>query len=193
MLISNNHTDFYTSVLKALEEIDPKFMDYPGLIVTGSHAQTNTEETISTLKMAREEGIPTLGICFGMQLMAIEWVRFQHQYASLANSTEINPNTPEPVIIKLPELRVGIRPVRWEGQTRMESHWHNYYLNPDYINYFREDWVLADTDKITEVMRLKGHPFFVGIQFHPEYQSSKHNPHPLLKQFLKACKEKKLT
>lgn len=190
MNISNNKTDFYTSVLKALEEIDQKFMEYPGLIVTGSHDPMDVEENILKLKKAREEGIPTLGICMGMQLMAIEWVRSMQFTGSIANSVEINPTTPEPVIIQLHELRVGIRPVRWDGKTRMESHWHNYYLNPEYVGYFKEHWIVSDTDKITEVILLREHPFYVGIQFHPEYQSSKDNPHPLLKQFIKACKEK---
>lgn len=196
MIILKTEQDFYTSVMKALKEIDPKFEDYEGMVITGSHSPAHVEDNIKKIQWARENNIPTLGICMGMQLMAIEWCRNKCAFVS-ANSTEIDPSTPDPVVIKFPELRVGIRPVRWGQNTRMESHWHNYYLNPKYKKYFdgegiigKGEWVTSETDGIMEVMRLREHPFFCGIQFHPEYQSSKDNPHPLLKEFIKACKQK---
>jgi CTP synthase len=190
MIILKTEQDFYTSVMKALKEIDSKFEDYNGLIITGSHSPAHVEDNLKKIKWARENGIPTLGICMGMQLMAIEWVRLETGDVQ-ANSREIDPLTSVPVVLKLPELRVGIRPVQWGGSTRMESHWHNYFVNPEYLNFFRDDWVTSSTDNIIEIMRLRGHPFFCGIQFHPEYQSSKDNPHPLLKEFIKICKETK--
>lgn len=187
MQILKSENDFYTSVYKALREIDPRFEDYPGLIITGSHSPMHVEDNLKKIEWARKNNIPTLGICMGMQLMAIEFARFEG--ISEANSTEIDEKTSVPIVIKMPELRVGIRPVQWGGQTRMESHWHNYKINREYLSIFRDDWVVSETDEVVEVMRMKGHPFFCGIQFHPEYQSSKKNPHPLLKEFIKSCKQ----
>lgn len=189
MQILKSENDFYTSVYKALKEIDPRFEDYNGLIITGSHSPMHVEDNLKKIRWARENKIPTLGICMGMQLMAIEFARWDAGDENKYNSTEIDPNAEFPIVIKMPELRVGIRPVNWGGQTRMESHWHNYKINREFLSIFREDWVVTETDEVVEVMRMKGHPFFCGIQFHPEYQSSKNNPHPLLKEFIKACKQ----
>lgn len=189
MIILKNEQDFYTSVLKAFKEIDPKFEDYNGLVITGSHSPAHVEDNLKKIEWARQNNIPTLGICMGLQLMAIEWARNMCGIPD-ATSAEISPGIGTQIVVKMPELRVGIRPVNWGGQTRMESHWHNYKINRDYLTLFREDWRETETDGVVEVMRMVGHPFFCGIQFHPEYQSSKDNPHPLLKEFIKACKQK---
>lgn len=188
MIILKTESDFYTSVLKALKEIDPRFEDYIGLIITGSHSPAHVEDNLRKIEWARKNNIPTLGICMGMQLMAIEYARSIGMVE--ANSMEIDPETSTPIIKKMPTLRVGIKEVIWGGGRRMESHWHNYCFNRDYIDPFLSDWIISFTEDVVEVMELRRHPFFVGIQFHPEYQSSKSNPHPLLKQFIKACKQK---
>lgn len=183
-LIKTQH-DFHTSVEKALDEINEKWRDYKGLIICGSHAPSDIAEKLKAIEHAREHGIPTLGICLGMQLMAIEYARNVKGIKD-ATSEEIGEGTP--IISKLPRLHVGIDKVAgWWGTTD-ESHWHHYSLNPSRDVDFKADWDISWTDSIAEIMRLRSQSFFVGVQFHPEYQSSKDKPHPLLKQFIEICK-----
>lgn len=184
-------SDFFTSVEKALDEIDSKWREYPGLIVAGSHDPERVEEKIEKIRWARENNIPFLGICLGMQLMIIEFARNVLGKVG-ADSTEIHPQTPFPVVTKLPELRVGIRPVVWESRHSMESHWHNYAFNSEkYRTEFDKHFIASYTEKVAEVMKLRNHKFFVGVQFHPEYGSDRGQPHPILKEFIKVCKVKK--
>lgn len=189
MIITKTSTDFSTSVEKALAEIDPHFQSYEGIIVTGSHAPQEVEEKISLIRKARHEGIPFLGICMGMQLAAIEWVR---DIAKLerANSTEIDKDTPNPVVVRMSERHTGIRPVSWfDGTTTYESHWHQYALNPYYLRYFPQElWDVSLGGHAVEMLRYKPHPFFWTVQFHPEYQNATDKPHKLLVEFLKSAK-----
>ena len=186
-----SRSDFVTSVFEALDNIDTKWHKYNGLILVGTHApkKNDIEEKIDAIRKARESGLPFLGICFGFQLMLIEYARNVLGIKE-ATTKELYPNTKEPVIAKLPALRVGIRPVTWQGETRMESHWHKYAFARRYAERFSSDWELSFTDGILEVARLRDNNFFMGTQFHPEYQSSKSNPHPILKEFINECKKK---
>lgn len=187
MEIIKSENDFYTSVEKSFEEISPKWKDLKGLVVVGSHLPSDIEKKLEALKRARENGIPTLGICFGLQLMVIEYARNVLGIKD-ATSEEIGEGTL--VVNSLPKLHVGIdRVAGWWGTTD-ESHWHNFAFNVSFVEQFEKDWELSIGDGILEIMRLKKHPFFVGVQFHPEYQSSKERPHPVLADFLKACKKK---
>lgn len=192
MIITHTETDFKTSVEKALEEIDPAYRSYEGIIVTGSHAPQEVEEKLALINRARTENIPFLGICMGFQLAAIEWVR---DIAKLdrANSTEIDKDTPNPVVVKMNERHTGIRPVSWfDGTTSYESHWHGYALNPYYLRYFPQElWEVSLGEHAVEMLRYKPHPYFWGTQFHPEYESSKDKPHKLLVEFIKAAKTHK--
>lgn len=188
MQIIKTDNDFYTSVEKAFDEIDLKWRDYDGLLVLGSHMPTQVSEKITAIMDARENNRPFLGICFGMQLAAIEYARSVLKIKD-ATSEEIDKESEHQVINKLPRLRVGIDKVAsWWGTTD-ESHWHNFAFNASYHAEFRKDWDISYTDGIAEVMRLRAHPFFVGVQFHPEYQSSKEKPHTLLLDFLNVCKK----
>jgi CTP synthase (UTP-ammonia lyase) len=155
------HNDFNTSVEKALTEIDPNWRDLDGLIVCGTHSphKDKSEELIERIALARQEGQAFLGICFGHQLAAIEYAR---------NALGISDATSEEwdskgryVVKKRDHLKVGL----YEG----ESYWHWYEV---------EDFILKNWQKPWN---------FVTMQFHPEYQSSKDHPHPLLVKFLKAC------
>ena len=126
MLFLRTEKDFSVSVEKALDEIDKDWRDYEGLIISGTHSPDIIDEKLEALKEAREKGTPALGICFGMQLMVIEYAR---SMGLNANTTEIE-ETEHPVIHKLPKLRVGIFKVDWPTfGSRMESHWHNYAFN----------------------------------------------------------------
>lgn len=156
--------DFNTTVRKAFDEIDPHWEDYKGLVVCGTHSPdiVKTEETIEKLQWARETGFPTLGICFGYQLMAIEYARNVLKQP-LATSEEFG-TTGDFVVVKLPQLHVGLH----NGQT----YWHNYEV----------------LEGLRDKMYHSKDPFYYGVQYHPEYQSSKDKPHSLLVEFLDYAK-----
>lgn len=144
--------DFQTSVSKALSEIDPKWRDYDGLIVCGTHVPSEPEGIVDAIHEAREEGTPTLLVCAGYQLGAIEYAR---------NVLGIKDATSEEfskqgtfVVKKRPELKVGLH----DGETW----WSNYDV--------AIDWPIPH--------------YFTAVPFHPEYNSSKDRPHPLLVSFL---------
>ncbi len=186
--------DFQTSVRRALEEIDPDYEKYGALVICGTHSPQDTDSLIEKIKEARETQMPFLGICFGMQLMAIEYAR---NVSGIKDATSKEFGTKGTFIVqKLSELRVGIKKVSrtpFSQQETLESHWHNYYV-PDRIvteiNRIETHLIHESTDEITEWIRIwSGHPFFVGVQYHPEYQSSKDKPHPLLVQFIQSCKK----
>ncbi len=154
-------SQFKTSVKKSLEEIDPKYETYEGLVICGTHSpepETN-EMLIEKIKFAREKGIPCLLICYGHQLAAIEYAR---NVLGIADATSEEFGLPGDFIIKkLPKLKVGV----FDG----ESYWNNYEVDEG----FMELWEKKDN--------------FITCQYHPEYQSSKEKPHPLLVKFLKSC------
>lgn len=172
-------------MVKALNEIDPKWMNYPGYILVGSHSPNTDKlgEVLAKIKHFREQKFPILGLCMGMQFMCIEYMR-NVWGVKIANTTELDGKTTVPVIHKLPNLRVGIAMVG----DRLESHWHNYAFNPDYTQLFEKDWDMVFTDNILEEMKLKKHPFCVGVQYHPEYENIKGKPHPILKAFIHHAK-----
>ena len=190
--------DFTTSLEKSLSEIDPRWRDFKGLIVAGTHTPTDVEEKIEKITQARRDRVPFLGICFGFQLMAISYARSALGKIQ-ANSTEINPDTNFPVVVKMNDLRVGMKstPDLW-GNITLESHWHNYKINNEYDEHFVKDWKFVKSydpalgEYITEIMVYKpaiDYSFVhMGVQFHPEYQSSKEKPHWVLEEFLKIAK-----
>lgn len=179
MEIIKNENDFYTNIEHAMSAIDKRFTQYPGFVVCGSHNPKDVDRKLATIKYAREKDIPCLGVCMGMQLMIIEYARNILGLKD-ANSTEIDPLTPDPVIIKLPKLRVGIHQV----DSNWESHWHHYAFNNKYRELFAKDWrLIYGEDDILEGMRLQGKKYHFGVQFHPEYQEN----HPLLGSFIKSC------
>lgn len=155
--------DFSTSVRKALDEIDPKWESYKGLIICGTHAPHDTEDMIKYIEIARKSGKPTLGICAGLQLMAIEYAR---NVLGIEDATSEEFGEGSFVVEKLPALNVGLI----DG----ESYWNNYAVRPDIMH--KLSWGAMG-------------PRYVGVQYHPEYQSSKEKPHPLLVNFINECKK----
>lgn len=187
MELLKGKNDFYTSIEKSLSEIDDEWERYVGLIIAGTHTPDGINEKIAKIKDARERHIPYLGICFGMQLMAIEFAR---------NVLGIKDATSEefggkgtPVVKKLPELRVGLAQVGWpDGTVSTESHWHNFAIDPDCAaTMAHHGYIISSAHVIPEIIRYKNHPFFMGVQFHPEYQSNREHPHRILKEFIDIC------
>ena len=155
--------EFSTSVRRALEEMDEDYRRLPGLVVCGTHAPENVEEQIEKIRQAREGGYPYLGVCFGHQLAAIEYARNVLGVKD-ATSEEVGEGTL--IVKRRPTLKVGLH----EG----ESWWSNYEVDP----LFERNWEKPDN--------------FVTTPFHPEYESRKGKPHPVLVQFLKLCKAYKI-
>ena len=194
-MIRLSSTDgFKVSLEKALTDIDPNWPNYDGLLISGSHKPEDVplEHALHELKKARESGIPTLGICFGLHLGAIEFARNVLGLTE-AHSEELAPNAPVKVVTKLPGMRSGIKPV---GRAqRMENHWHMYRLNPTLLHAFTSAFRLectkdSDGEVVVEEMLHTEHSFYQFVQYHPEYGSTPDKPHPVLVAFLNACKKK---
>lgn len=152
--------DFNTSVERALSEIDPKWRDYPGLIVCGTHTPVNVEQTIARIGEARRNKEPFLGICFGHQLAWIEYCRNVWEIAD-ATSEEFSDHGTF-VVKRRPQMKVGLH----EGET----YWSNYDIC------------------ITNVVPWYKNDNFITVPYHPEYGSTKEKPHPVLIAFLEYAK-----
>ena len=192
-----------------------------GLIIPQGWGGRGSEGKIAAIKYCREKKIPYFGLCYGMQMAVIEFAR---NVAGLkeANSAEVAPKTPDPVIHIMPgqekliaekgyggTIRLGGWPCRLhpgtcladayakytKNKTVTERHRHRYEFNNDYRTRFEDlGLIVAGTspdNQIVEAIELKDHPFFVGVQFHPEYISRPLAPHPLFVAFVKASLEGK--
>lgn len=184
--------------------------DVQGIVVPGGFGIRGVEGKIAAIEYAREQRIPFLGLCLGMQAATIEWA--QH-IAKLdrANSSEFDPDTPNPVIDLLPEqqdvvdlggtMRLGLYACRLEEHTLAhklyqqeviyERHRHRYEFNNAYRNLFLESgYVVSGTSpdtRLVEIIERPDHPFFIATQFHPEFQSTPSLPHPLFTGFMSAA------
>ena len=183
-----------------------------GIVVPGGFGERGIEGMVETVRYARENLVPYLGLCLGMQVMVIEVARHVLGHAR-ANSTEFDPNTPDPVIDLMPDqleveelggtMRLGIYPChivegsmgeKAYGQTVVqERHRHRFEVNNSYREAYEATgfWPtgLSPDGRLVEMMELDGHPFMVGVQFHPEFLSRPDRPHPLFREFIGAAKE----
>jgi CTP synthase len=188
--------------------------DYDGIIVPGGFGASGIEGVIQAIKYAREQKIPYLGLCYGMQLMVVEYARSVAKLKN-AHTTEINPTTIHPVIDIMHDqkkhlqegkfgatMRLGSYPAylkkntiarqAYKAELVSERHRHRYEVNPDYIQRIENaGLVFSGTSpdrKLMEIAELprEEHPFFVGSQFHPEFRARPLNPHPLFNEFIKA-------
>ncbi|XOB40644.1 MAG: CTP synthase [Candidatus Nealsonbacteria bacterium] len=188
--------------------------DYDGIIIPGGFGNRGIEGKIKAIKFARINKIPFLGLCLGMQLAVIEFARNVCGLKK-ANSTEFSKKTKYPVIDVMLDQKALLKEKRYGGTMRLgaykcklkkhtrsfkaygnkeyvfERHRHRYELN----NEFRErlekkGMILAGINPkkdLVEIIEIKNHPFFLGTQFHPEFQARPLRPHPLFKEFIKAC------
>jgi CTP synthase len=186
-----------------------KLKGFDGILVAPGFGHRGIEGKISAIRFARENGIPFLGICLGMQCAVVEFGRNVLGLKG-AHSTEMDAETPYPVIDMMEEqkkimnkggtMRLGVYPCRIVSGTKVEKiyltdvvserHRHRYEFNNHYLaDYEKAGMVPAginpDQD-LVEIIELKDHPWFIGVQFHPEYRSTVDNPHPLFVGFVGA-------
>ena len=183
--------------------------DVSGVLVPGGFGSRGIEGKIAAITYAREERVPFLGICLGMQCAVIEFARNVCGLQG-ANSREFDPNAPHPVIDLMAEqrgianlggtMRLGAYPCRvvvpsvaYEayGTTEIsERHRHRYEVNNDYREILERHGMrlcgFSPDNKLVEMIELPDHPWFVGGQFHPEFKSRPRRPHPLFREFIKA-------
>jgi CTP synthase len=181
-----------------------------GILVPGGFGVRGIEGKVAAIQYAREQQIPFLGLCLGMQCGVIEWAQNLAQL-SHANSAEFDPETPHPVINLLPEqqdvvdlggtLRLGLYPCRLQQNTLAfklyqqeviyERHRHRYEFNNAYRNLLLETgYAISGTSpdsRLVEIIELPSHPFFIATQFHPEFQSRPNSPHPLFLGLIQAA------
>jgi CTP synthase len=205
--VVNVHSEFITD-----DNVSEKLAGLDGLLVAPGFGHRGVEGKIVSVKYARENGLPFFGICLGMQMAVIEFARNVLGLKD-AHSTEMDPDTKEPVIDLMDEqkkvtakggtMRLGSYPCEIKGGTLAhkiydstfinERHRHRWEFNNKYLAGFENAGMLASgknpgTD-LVEIIELPKHPFFIGVQYHPELKSTVENPQPVFVHFIKAAKE----
>jgi CTP synthase len=204
-----------------ISEIKKKLKGVSGILIPGGFGKRGTEGKIEAIKFARVNKIPFLGICFGMQMAIIEFARNKLNIKKATSSefglngvpiigliTEWNK---EGKIIKGSDknlggtMRLGLYPAKlkenslikkiYKSQSIHERHRHRYEVNISYKDQFEKNGLifsgLSPDNKLPEIIELKNHPWFVAVQFHPEFKSRPLAPHPLFSSFIKAAKNHK--
>lgn len=190
------------------------FAGVDGILVAPGFGNRGVEGKIAAIRYARENNVPFLGICLGMQCAVIEFARNVLGYKD-ANSAEMNPDTDYRVIDIMAEqkhimnmghtMRLGAYPCQLEKGSKLiemygsemisERHRHRYEFNNKYLDEFQSHGMKVAGQNpdahLVEAVELEGHPWFVGVQFHPEYKSTVAKPHPLFTGFVKAMLEYK--
>ncbi len=190
------------------------------ILVPGGFGERGTEGKIAAVRLARERGIPYLGICLGLQVAVMEFAR---NVAGLegASSTEFDPNTPHPVIALITEwqdasgrveirdsdsdyggtMRLGAQECLLQPDSKarqlygkdviVERHRHRYEFNNRYLEKLGDQGLIfsgRSRDGLVEIIELRGHPWFVACQFHPEFTSTPRDGHPLFSGFIAAAR-----
>ena len=195
------------------ENVEAELKGVDGMLIAPGFGDRGIEGKITAAQYARENKIPMLGICLGMQIMTIEFARNVLNLEK-ANSVEFDIATPEPVIALMEEqknvvekggtMRLGAWKCTLKSGSKLqeiygtrnisERHRHRYEFNGDYKTVFEKNGFTASGTNpetgLVETLELKDHPFYVGVQFHPEYKSTVATPHPLFMAFVKAVSEK---
>ena len=205
--IQNVHSEYITdnNVAEKLDGLD-------GLLVAPGFGQRGVEGKIIAVRYARENGLPFFGICLGMQMAVIEFARHVLGFKD-AHSTEMDPRTPDPVIDLMEEqkqitakggtMRLGAYPCNLEPGTLAhkiygqdvvsERHRHRWEFNNKYLEQFEKAGMKASGKNpgtgLVEIVELPGHPFFIGVQYHPELKSTVEAPQPIFVHFVEAAKQ----
>ncbi len=190
----------------------PFLADVDGVLVAPGFGARGTEGKIAAVRFAREGRVPYFGICFGMQMACIEYARHVCNL-DRANSSEVDPATPYPVVDLMPDqhgvtdkgatMRLGSYPCRLKTGTRAaeaygtleitERHRHRWEINNKYREQLEQAGMvisgMSPDGRLVEMIELPKHPYFVGCQFHPEFKSRPGAPHPLFARFVKAALE----
>lgn len=190
--------------------VDGQLKDVAGVLIPGGFGERGVEGKISAARFARENKVPYLGLCLGMQVATIEFARNVCGLAK-ANSTEFDQNAPDPVICLLEEqrevktkgasMRLGTWPTKiakgtvaekvyGDGEV-LERHRHRYEFNMKYRDQMgAKGFTISGTSPdgaLAELIELRDHPYFLACQYHPEFQSKPNRPHPLFKAFIQAA------
>ena len=184
-----------------------------GVLVPGGFGSRGIEGKIAAVRWARESRVPFLGICLGMQMAVVEYARHVCGWAD-AHSSELDPATTHPVIDLMPDqrgvtakggtMRLGAYPCKvvsrgsrtyqaYGAEEISERHRHRYEFNNEYRDALTQAGLelagLSPDGRLVEIVELPGHPWFVGVQFHPELKSRPNKAHPLFRAFIAAAKE----
>lgn len=193
------------------DNVEDQLGSVDGVLIPGGFGDRGIEGKIEAIRYARMNNVPFLGICLGMQLATVEFARNVLGLTG-ANSAEIDPTTPYPIIDLLPEqkdivdlggtLRLGIYPCRLVDDTKVseayqaepmiyERHRHRFEFNNDYRDQMKEKgFIFSGTSpdgRLVETIEINDHPWFVASQFHPEFKSRPNRAHPLFKGFVDAA------
>lgn len=211
------HSAIYHQAKLELKRIDAEeiqddnvsglFSDVQGIMIPGGFGSRGIEGKIKAIKFARENNIPFLGLCLGMQCVVIEFARNACGFKN-ANSSEFDENTPYPVIDLLPEqksikdkggsMRLGSYPCRLDNPSRAysayqedliyERHRHRYEINNKYRDVMSKKGIkfsgTSPDFRLVEIVEIPSHPFFIATQFHPEFKSRPNRPHPLFRELI---------
>ena len=209
---ANVHLKWVDSELVTKENVAEYLCDVDGVLVPGGFGNRGIEGMITAIQYTRENRIPFLGLCLGMQLTIVEYARNVLGYHD-AHSIEMNPNTMHPVIALMPDqngiediggtLRLGAYPcVLADGSKAQElygkkeiseRHRHRYEVNNDFRNALTENGMVrsgvSPDGRIVEMVELSDHPFYIATQAHPEFKSRPNRPHPLFRGLIAAAAE----
>lgn len=204
--ITNVHSEFITQ-----DNVAEKLAGLDGLLVAPGFGHRGVEGKIVAVQYARENGLPFFGICLGMQMAVIEFARNVLGLAG-AHSTEMDPDTKEPVIDLMEEqkkvtakggtMRLGSYPCTlkpgslaeniYGSSSITERHRHRWEFNNKYLEQFEKAGMTASGKNpgtgLVEIVEIPKHPFFIGVQYHPELKSTVENPQPVFVHFVKAAK-----
>ena len=205
--VVNVHSEFITD-----DNVSEKLAGLDGLLVAPGFGHRGVEGKIVAVKYARENGLPFFGICLGMQMAVIEFAR-NILGLKTAHSTEMDLNTSDPVIDLMDEqkkvtakggtMRLGSYPCEMKHGTLAhkiynadmisERHRHRWEFNNKYLEQFEKAGMIASgknpATNLVEIIEIPTHPFFIGVQYHPELKSTVENPQPVFVSFIKAAKE----
>ena len=205
--------DVETELVSSEDLSEESLESADGILIPGGFGERGIEGKIEAARIAREKGIPYLGICLGMQIAVVEFARHVCGMEG-ANSAEFDPETPFPVVDLLPEqkevsdlggtMRLGADPVKLHDGTRAREifgesviykrHRHRYEVNNQLRRRLEDEGLVAagtsPDERLVEVIELPDHPFFVASQFHPEFNSRPTRPEPLFRDFVGAAAER---